>query len=172
MPPSSPPTSYLRRFVGVSLPLYALDQATKWAVYHTIERDVGEVAVIPGWFYLVHWYNTGAAFSIFSESNWFFTALSAIALIVLAVLARRNLFPDGVSRMGWALLLSGILGNLTDRLVHNAVLDFLLVDLHIRFANPWPAFNVADACICTAAALFLWQAYREGKSPPTAERSE
>jgi len=54
-----------------------------------------------------------------------------------------------------ALLFSGVLGNLTDRLLHGAVIDFLSFDLHIPFANPWPSFNVADSCICIAAVLFV-----------------
>jgi signal peptidase II len=72
-------------------------------------------------------------------------------------------FPDRWSRWGVALLLSGIFGNLTDRIVHGHVVDFLLFDLHVRFANPWPAFNVADSCICVAVALFLIGSFRAPK---------
>ena len=44
------------------------------------------------------------------------------------------------------------MGNLTDRLLHGHVIDFLLFDLHVPLAHPWPAFNVADSCICIAVA--------------------
>ncbi|HWL52437.1 MAG TPA: signal peptidase II [Chthoniobacteraceae bacterium] len=158
-----PIAGYRKLFALVTLPLFVLDQLTKWAVFFTIKPEEGLVPVIPGFFYLVHWYNTGAAFSVFSDSNWFFIGLSLVALCVIIVMARRNLFADRSSRLGWALLFSGILGNVTDRFVHGAVLDFLLFDLHVRFANPWPAFNVADSCICVAAFLFLWQSFRDGK---------
>lgn len=158
-----PITGYGRLFALVTLPLFLLDQITKWAVFYTIEPEAGVIPVVPGFFYLVHWYNTGAAFSIFSDSNRFFIALSLVALCAIVVMARYNLFADRASRLGWALLFSGILGNVTDRLVHGAVLDFLLFDFHIRFANPWPAFNVADSCICVAAALFLWQSFQDGR---------
>ncbi len=161
-----PIAGYGRLFALVTVPLYLLDQITKWAVFYTITPEEGLVPVIPGFFYLVHWYNTGAAFSIFSDSNWFFITLSLIALVVILFMARRNLFADRTSRLGWALLFSGILGNVTDRLIHGAVLDFLLFDFHVRFANPWPAFNVADSCICVAAALFLWQSFHDGKKEP------
>ena len=79
------------------------------------------------------------------------------------ILARRGLFRDRLSRLGWALLIAGILGNLTDRLWHGFVVDFLLFDLHIPFAHPWPAFNVADSCICVATGLFVIQSFREQK---------
>jgi signal peptidase II len=41
--------------------------------------------------------------------------------------------------------------------------DFLLVDLHVRFANPWPAFNVADSCIFVAAGLFVFAAILDAR---------
>jgi len=160
-----PLSAYTRRLIAVTLPLYALDQASKWAVYHQLPPEGEGVTVIPGFFTLVHWYNTGAAFSLFSNNNAFFIALSTVALGVLAFLAWRNFFPDRVSRFGWALLLAGVLGNLTDRLIHGAVLDFILLRTYIPRFDPWPAFNVADACICIAAALFLWQSFREGRAP-------
>jgi len=154
--------SYWFYLAAVAAPFYLLDQGTKWAIIHALEAD-GARPVIPGFFALVHWYNTGAAFSLFSGSNAFFLLLATAALALLAVLAWRGKFPDPVSRFGWALLLSGIAGNLTDRIVHGHVVDFLLFDLHIPFANPWPAFNVADMCICGAAGLFFLQSLREGK---------
>ena len=64
-----------------------------------------------------------------------------------------------------ALLLAGVLGNLTDRLTHGHVIDFLLVNLHVRFANPWPAFNVADSCIFIAVICFIVHSLRKRKEP-------
>jgi signal peptidase II len=43
--------------------------------------------------------------------------------------------------------------------------DFLLVDLGVRFANPWPAFNVADSCIFVAAGCFIIGSLLEGRKP-------
>ena len=167
MTPPSHPLSFLLLFFVVTLPLYLLDQATKWAVL--LHMQMGEERpVIPGFFTLVYWRNFGAAFSFLSDkgghSNVFFIALSAVAVVVLAVLAWRGKFADRISRLGWALLLAGILGNLTDRIYQGSVVDFLLFDLHVPYAHPWPAFNVADSCIFIAAGLFVWQSFREGKN--------
>jgi signal peptidase II len=46
--------------------------------------------------------------------------------------------------------------------------DFILVNLHVRFADPWPAFNVADSCIFIAAALFIVAALRDARKPKVA----
>lgn len=149
-----------RLLAGVTLPFYLLDQGTKWAVLLNLEYG-DERPVIPGFFDLVHWRNTGAAFSFMSDSNGFFMGLSAVAVVVLLILAWRGKFQDRIGGIGWALLLAGILGNLTDRVLHGSVVDFLLFDLHLPYAHPWPAFNVADSCIFIAAALFIWQSFRE-----------
>jgi signal peptidase II len=150
--------------LAVALPLYALDQATKlWIVQNFLFHE--QRTIIPNFFDLVYFGNTGAAFSMFSDNNRFFIGLSVVALIGLIVFYGRGAFPDRLSRWGVALLLAGILGNLTDRLLHGHVVDFLLFDLHVRFANPWPAFNVADSCICVASALFILAALREGRKP-------
>jgi signal peptidase II len=156
--------------LAIALPLYALDQATKWwIVRHLALHD--QRPVIPGFFDLVYFANTGAAFSSFSGKNTFFIGLSVVAFIGLVFFYARGAFKDRFSRWGVAVLLGGILGNLTDRLLHGHVVDFLLFDLHVRFADPWPAFNVADSCICTATGLFIIAALLEGQRPSAASRS-
>ena len=168
--PVSPAEPSLRRRVSlpvlltaVVLPLYALDQGTKYLVStHFALYD--DRVIVPGFFSLVYWINKGAAFGIFENRYAFFLALSAVALIVLAVLYRQGMFNDPLPRAGFALLIPGILGNLTDRLAHGHVIDFLLFDLHVPFAHPWPAFNVADSCICVAVGLFLLGSFRESRA--------
>lgn len=152
----------MKFLLTIALPLYALDQATKlWIVRHFAFHE--QRTVIPNFFELVYFGNTGAAFSAFTGNNSFFIGLSIVALIGLIFFYLRGSFPDRLSRWGVALLLAGILGNLTDRLIHGHVVDFLLFDLHVRFANPWPAFNVADSCICTATGLFVLAALTESR---------
>ena len=136
----------------ITLPLYLLDQVTKWLVLRFISTDEF-VPVIPGFFYLVQVHNTGAAFGMLKNNNLFFMILASVALVLVAIFARRGAFADVPSRVGAALLVSGVLGNLTDRILHGYVVDFL--DLILPWYGHWPAFNVADSAICAAAALFL-----------------
>lgn len=144
----------MRLIALLTLPLYILDQITKFAILRHI--DYGEfVTVIPGFFNLSHVYNTGAAFGMFKGNNIPFIILASVALAALAVMGFRRRFPSALSRTAAALLASGILGNLTDRLLHGHVVDFL--DFYVRGWH-WPSFNVADSCICIAAGLFLIEA--------------
>jgi signal peptidase II len=152
----------MKFLAAVALPLYALDQLTKWAAIAADEQGLLPYEVIENFFTLVYWQNTGAAFSIGTGKNHWFIVLSIVALVGILVAWAKNVFPDRLSQWGAALMLGGILGNLTDRIVHGFVVDFLLFDLHVRFANPWPAFNVADSCICSAVFLFLLASFLPG----------
>jgi len=147
----------------LSLPLYALDQWTKQAVLRFISPDEPRI-VIPDFFNLVNVTNTGAAFGSFRNNNAFFIVISSVALLVVLVLLFRRRAPDVWRHVSLALLLTGILGNLTDRLLYGHVIDFLLFDLHIPYAHPWPAFNVADSCISIAVVLFIIHAFWKEKN--------
>src|SRR5215831_8064653 len=151
----------------LSLPLYALDQLTKQWVLRSVSPYDARI-VVPDFFNLVNVTNDGAAFGSFKGNNTFFVVISLIALVVVAVLLVRPRRSDPWRDISLALLLAGILGNLTDRLVHGHVIDFLLFNLHIRFADPWPAFNVADSCISIAVVLFIIRSF--GKQRSESER--
>ena len=155
------------RFVFfLSLPLYALDQWTKQLVLRFISPYESRI-VIPDFFNLVNVTNTGAAFGSFRGNNTFFIAISAIALLVVLALLVQRRPPDVWRDASLALLLAGILGNLTDRLLYGHVIDFLLFDLHIPYAHPWPAFNVADSCISIAVSLFVIHSFWKEKGAAT-----
>jgi signal peptidase II len=89
-----------------------------------------------------------------------------LTLLVLLFFAMRGMFRETLTRVAVSLLSAGVLGNLTDRIVRGHVVDFLLFDLHVRYAHPWPAFNVADSCICVAAFLFVIGGWLEERSKP------
>jgi len=148
----------------LSLPLYALDQWAKQLVLRFISPYDARI-VVPDFFSLVNITNTGAAFGSFRGNNTFFIVISIIALLIVVSLLARRQQPDILRDVSLALLLAGILGNLTDRLLYGHVIDFLLFNLHIRYADPWPAFNVADSCITIAVVLFIFHSLWKQKSP-------
>ncbi len=96
--------------------------------------------------------NPGAAFS--TGTSWtLLLSLVAIAAVVTILFVSRR-----VGSWGWAvalgLLLGGVVGNLTDRLLREpGVLRGHVVDF-LQLPN-WPVFNVADICINTAACLIV-----------------
>lgn len=159
----------MKLLLFLSLPLYVLDQWTKSLVVQNINPEDPRV-VIPDWFALVNVTNNGAAFGSFKGNNWFFVVLGSVAFVLVAGLL--------VTRKTWrpwrdislALLLAGIIGNLTDRFLHGHVIDFLLFDLHVPFAHPWPAFNVADSCICVAVFCFIVHSIKQDRAAKAQEQ--
>ena len=150
----------MRFILFLSLPLYALDQLTKWLALGLITPEAPRI-IVPEFFALVFVTNTGAAFGSFKNNNPFFITLSFGALAFVGTLLLRRHARDTLRDVSLALLLAGVMGNLTDRLWHGHVIDFLLFDLHVPFAHPWPAFNVADACICIAVGCFILDSLRQ-----------
>jgi signal peptidase II len=154
----------MKLWLLVSLPLYILDQLTKALVLGNISTEE-MIPVIPGFLNLVQVHNTGAAFGMLKDNNVFFVILSFSALIILAILGWKGVFVDWTSRWAGALLVAGVAGNLTDRILHGHVVDFL--DVILPWYGRWPAFNVADSCICIAAGLFILGSLLDGKRKKT-----
>ena len=155
----------------LSLPLYALDQCTKQLVLRLINPYEARI-VVPDFFSLVNVTNTGAAFGSFRNNNTFFIVISSVALLIVLILLLRRRLPDVWRDLSLALLLAGILGNLTDRLLYGHVIDFLLFNLHIRYADPWPAFNVADSCISVAVVCFIIHSFWQSKGAASPARGD
>ena len=84
-----------------------------------------------------------------------------LGLILAAGALLRRFHLKGVGALGAGLLMGGALGNLLDRLVYGAVVDYLQT-LFMDF----PVFNLADVCIILGAGLILIEAFftRDGRA--------
>ncbi|MGC2530690.1 MAG: signal peptidase II [Candidatus Acidiferrum sp.] len=143
------------RWLWLTLTIVVLDRATK-AWFETQTSEGWRHAVVRHFIYLVHSRNPGIAFSIFADSHspWLRVLLIGGSLVVICVLAWLLVAGQGgaMTCAGLALLLGGATGNLTDRILHGAVTDFLEVWLG---TYRWPAFNVADSAITIGAILLI-----------------
>jgi signal peptidase II len=154
-------------WLGFSALLVVLDQITKFVIQSALVRGQS-IDVLPPVVTLVLAYNPGAAFSFLaSGSGWqryFFLviALVASAFIIYMMAKHRS---DRFLCFALALVLGGAVGNLIDRAVSGAVVDFVLVRWPggPRLLDPWPAFNLADSCITIGAALLIWDSLRRSR---------
>lgn len=147
--------------------LYLADQASKaWAV-KTLRFGEDRI-VIRGFLQFAYTENPGIAFGQLQEggsfARWFFVALAAAATVAVLYYFMKTPRNDDRVLGACALLLAGILGNLTDRIRLGYVVDFIVMhagDYH------WPTFNVADASICIGAVLLMLDLFFGHKKPAT-----
>jgi signal peptidase II len=145
-------------YLMASFGIFSVDQMTKaWATARL--RFGEEVPVIPGLLRFIYAENNGVAFSQLQgggATRWLLVAFAVAAVIGVLVYFFRT--PRDSDRVlgACALLIAGILGNLTDRVRLGYVVDFILLyvnDYH------WPVFNVADMSICAGATLLAIDAF-------------
>ena len=100
-------------------------------------------------------FNKGAAFSLFADGSgwqrWFFMGIATVIGLWLcyALLFERT---NALTRLAYASILGGAIGNLYDRILHGKVVYF--ISWHIGNAY-WPTFNVADVGICVGVGLLV-----------------
>ena len=143
------------------------DQLTKDLV--TLSLPIDRSADVPVWdgvFHLRCISNDGAAFGMLDDKRWIFMSMSTIAILVmLAVLIiKRKSIPVSVG-ISMALILSGGIGNMIDRVALGYVVDFIYF-VPIDF----PCFNVADSLVCIGAALmFIFVLFSKDEEPSKVE---
>src|SRR5215471_16180972 len=138
-----------------ALGIYLVDQSSKaWAVRRVRFQDV---TVIRGVLDFVYAENPGIAFGQLQEGGafgrWFFVVLAAAAAVAVLFYFFRTPRSDDRILGACALLLAGIVGNLTDRVRLGFVIDF--INVHAGQYH-WPTFNVADASITFGALLLAY----------------
>lgn len=147
---------------AVALSVLVLDQATKLLIDRVLDLHQS-VTVIPDFFHITYIRNKGAAFGILAGSPFripFFLAISSAAIVVIVAVIRKLQPQQRIAAVSLALILSGAVGNLIDRLRLGEVIDFL--DVH-WYEHHWPAFNVADSAICVGVFLLAVDMYLEEK---------
>ena len=171
----------MRKWIILIVSLTALDLVTKRLAeaYLTFGEPVLIIPLIN--FRLV--YNTGAAFSLLSDAGgwqrWLFVVLAIGVCIYILNWIRKLDSKEILLGTSLMLILSGALGNLSDRVIYAKVTDF--IDFYypsqsecIYFFTKlpgdtchWPTFNLADIYISIGAVLLLLSLLRENRTNET-----
>ena len=143
----------LPRALALAAVVVLLDQVSKWYIL-TVVMTPPRTIEVTGFFNLVLAFNRGVSFGLLASGyGWKPYLLAGLALFVVLLLLY---WVRG--QRGWAptvaagLIVGGAVGNIIDRFVHGAVVDFL--DFHLAGWH-WPAFNVADTGIVCGVGLLL-----------------
>lgn len=131
----------------IALSVFILDQLTKYLIKSYV-NPFEVISVLP-FFNIVYVENIGSAFGMLkSLGNVFFITVAALAMVFVSIL----IMKDKDNRLGFSLILGGAAGNLTDRIIHGYVIDFL--DVYAGRYH-WPAFNVADSALTIGILLMM-----------------
>ncbi len=140
------PSRFGRQFVpfaAVTLAVYIADQATKLLIVSNLR--LYESVLDTGLLRLTYVTNSGSAFGLLRGQTEFLVLVSLIGVLGVIFYYRANGRESALLRYSLALLLGGALGNLTDRLVRGAVVDFISVRVWSDYY--FPTFNVADSAL-------------------------
>ena len=143
--------------LGLAALVAALDQLSKWIIVAHVMNPPVQIEVT-SFFNLVLAHNRGVSFGMFAAGSelgkWI---LVGLALMISGFLVRwlfQSSSPFSIIALG--LILGGAVGNVIDRVLIGAVVDFL--DFH-AFGTHWPAFNVADTTIFLGAAGLIFESF-------------
>ena len=142
------------RWLWLAVIVFIIDQVTKYWTVQALELH--ESYQILSFFHFTYARNYGAAFSFLGDAGgwqkYLFTSIAIIVSSYLIYALKKNSAAQRWSNISFALILSGAVGNVTDRLLFGYVIDFL--DFDLGFYR-WPTFNVADIAIFIGAAMMI-----------------
>ncbi len=125
------------------------DQITKLLASKFLGPKIGTTfPLIKNVFHFTYVENTGAAFGSFKDARWVFMVTSTVMIVALSLYLYLGFAENRIYAASIAMIISGGIGNMIDRIGYGYVIDFLDFRL-INFA----VFNVADSLVCVGAVL-------------------
>ena len=129
-----------------------LDRFTKlWAIASL--KGTEGISVIKGFFTLDYLENRGAAFGMLQNKQWLFVIIAGAVIIFMVAYLIKKRPSFKLTSISMALIISGGIGNLIDRVYYNYVVDFIM--LHYKDVYYFPTFNVADVLTCVGTFFLL-----------------
>lgn len=126
-----------------------IDQLTKFLAVKFL-APIDTCPLISGVLHLTYVENRGAAFGMLADQRWIFIVISAVAIVLFGALLFSGKLPNRLYTVAAAMIVSGGIGNMIDRLALGYVVDFIDFRL-INFA----VFNGADSFVCVGAGILI-----------------
>ena len=145
---------YARLGYLTAIIIIVADQTSKWWVLEKIMQPPRMINVNE-YFNLVLTWNNGISFGLFNNDNEINALIISLIATVIIIFLIRLLSKSKTKKLsiGLGMIIGGAIGNVIDRSIYGAVMDFL--DVHINVYH-WPAFNVADSGITVGALILVF----------------
>ncbi|ACA55859.1 signal peptidase II [Clostridium botulinum] len=127
-----------------------LDRISKIWALNTLASGK-DIIVIKNLFTFSYLENRGAAFGIFQNRLIFLSLITAIVILGVAYFIVKYKPTSKLLKISLALIISGAIGNLIDRIYYKFVVDFIM--LHYKDVYYFPTFNVADMLVVIGTVL-------------------
>jgi len=149
----------------LSLLLIGIDQLSKLIIKNFYPfnflglTDKGQT-IISNFLYILHVENKGAAWGMLSNNIYLLIGISLIVLYLIIKYIFKDEYLNNYSIIYYSLIISGIIGNLIDRVINLSVTDF--INFYI-FGYNYPVFNLADTFIVIAVIMIIFESFRGDK---------
>lgn len=143
----------------------ASDLISKSIIFRNF-NDSGYIKLFPSCFGIICSKNEGIAFGLFPNKGYALIFFTIFAVCAILYIYYRSDKSSKLNSFGLALVLSGAIGNLTDRITTHSVRDF--IDIHVKTYH-WPTFNVADILICVGVGLLVLRTLTIKEEKPTTD---
>ena len=154
----------LTLFISTSFLISCMDQHTKNAVRGTFELGERSI-VIPKFFDVTFSFNRGVAFGMLSDLVGANTLLIFLTSLIALVVFYIGIFKTETKSeyVCYSFIFGGALGNIVDRLLHGAVVDWL--SFHVSYKYYYPTFNLADSFIVVGILLLMFNLLLKKRMP-------
>lgn len=136
-------------YIIIAVGLVIFDQLIKFLSVLFLQ-PIGRIEILPNIFNLEYIQNTGAAWGMFDQFTWVLTIISAVAVIVMIYLFKKDYIKNKFGKFALMLVISGAVGNLIDRAFLGYVIDMFSVDF-LNFIC-----NIADIYITIGGAMICY----------------
>lgn len=143
----------------IAINIFLLDQIIKTLIQRNMNLSQ-QIKLIPNFLSLIYVKNTGAAFSILKDNTLLLIVISVLFLCILNYLIKKETNLSKLSIYSFGMIMGGVYGNLIDRIIHHAVIDYIAI--HI-FSYSFPIFNLADMGITIGVVILLITSLLERK---------
>ncbi|MDD3186937.1 MAG: signal peptidase II [Bacilli bacterium] len=142
----------MKKIFYISSALVLIDQILKFIVIKNFSLNLS-YEIIHNFFNLTYVKNTGAAFSILTNSTLLLIIISLASLFLIYKYLLKDKQFKKYETIVYSMLIGGLVGNLIDRIFHGYVIDYLEF---IIFKYHFPIFNFADICIVLSIIVLFF----------------
>lgn len=146
----------MKKIIIISIIVFLIDLISKIIIINTLKVN-DSIVIIKNIFNITYTNNLGAAFSIMQNSRLLLIIIALIILYIIIKYIKKTNIDNNIEKIGYSLIIGGLLGNLFDRIVYGYVIDFL--DFNI-FGFDFAIFNIADSTIVIGIVLLLIKSIR------------